>query len=246
MIEIDNITRTYGAGETATAVLQGISFAVEQGEYLAIMGSSGTGKTTLMNILGLLDRPSSGGYQLDGTDVTTLDDDRLSDLRNRKLGFVFQQFHLLERIGARQNVLLPLLYAEAYPTDAEERAHRALESVGLGDRLDHRPNELSGGQQQRVAIARALINRPGVILADEPTGNLDRRSSLEVLGIFARLHAEGTTIILVTHDEEVAEHARRVLRMADGKIVEDRPVAAPRDPTAELAELDRQAAEGES
>jgi len=242
MIELDDITRTYGDGAVTTPVLEGISFRVEQGEYAAIMGTSGTGKSTLMNLLGLLDRPSGGRYLLGGTDVTELDDAALSHLRNKKIGFVFQQFHLLERTSAKKNVLLPLIYAERYPPDADRLAEQALVTVGLADRVNYRPNELSGGQQQRVAIARALVNDPELILADEPTGNLDRRSGLEVLGVFKRLHAEGRTILVVTHDQAVAEHADRIIVLKDGRVAEDRRVDHPRNVEAELAELKQQEA----
>ena len=241
MIKLNDITKTYGNGAVTTPVLTGVSFTIERGEYVAIMGTSGTGKSTLMNILGLLDRASDGRYLLDGTDVTELDDEQLSRLRNKKLGFVFQQFHLLERTSARKNVLLPLIYADEYPDDADGRAEQALVTVGLADRVNYRPNELSGGQQQRVAIARAMINDPEIILADEPTGNLDRRSGLEVLDVFKRLHAQGRTILMVTHDEAVAEHADRVIVVKDGNVAEDRPVDQPRSAKAELEQLKQEA-----
>ena len=211
MIELEEVDKTYGNGSVATPVLKGVSFRVDAGEYVAIMGGSGTGKSTLMNLIGCLDRPTGGRLRVDGADVADLDDEAISHLRNRKIGFVFQQFHLLDRTTALKNVMLPLIYAEAYPDDAEARAERALAAVGLEDRMRYKPGELSGGQQQRVAIARALILDPQIILADEPTGNLDRRSGLEVLAIFARLHREGRTIIVVTHDQTVAEHAGRVI-----------------------------------
>jgi putative ABC transport system ATP-binding protein len=241
MIELNDITRTYGNGAAATPVLNGISFTIEGGEYVAIMGTSGTGKSTLMNVLGLLDRASGGRYLLDGTNVTELDDKQLSQLRNKKLGFVFQQFHLLERTSARKNVLLPVIYAKEYPDDADDRAKQALVTVGLADRVDYRPNELSGGQQQRVAIARALINDPELILADEPTGNLDRRSGLEVLDVFKRLHEQGRTILVVSHDQAVAEHANRVIVLEDGRVAEDRRVDQPRSARAELEQLKQEA-----
>jgi len=241
MIELADIEKTYyRESSLTTTVLKGITFSVEVGEYLAIMGPSGTGKSTLMNVLGCLDKPTSGRYQLDGTDVASLDDDALSHLRNKKLGFVFQQFHLLERTTAQKNVLVPLIYADKYPDDAEEQAEKALAEVGLADRIHYRPRELSSGQQQRVVIARALINDPELILADEPTGNLDRRSGLEILAIFNRLHEQGRTIIMVTHDLSVAEHAERVISLSDGRIDEDRKVPAPRDPDEELKELQQE------
>jgi putative ABC transport system ATP-binding protein len=221
MINIRNIEKTYTKGSLSTHVLRGIDLAIDRGEYVAIMGTSGTGKSTLMNILGCLDKPTSGQVELDSVDVSKLDDDTLSALRNKKLGFVFQQFFLLERTTALDNVLLPLIYADKYPTDAVERAKGALSRVGLEDRTEYLANELSGGQQQRVAIARALINNPDVILADEPTGNLDSDSTHEVLEIFSRLHKEGRTIVIVTHDREVAVHAQRILELKDGKLFEN-------------------------
>ena len=229
MIELNDIEKTYGNGSVSTPVLRGISFRVEPGEYVAIMGSSGTGKSTLMNILGCLDLPTAGEYRLDGVDVVELDDEELSQLRNEKIGFVFQQFHLLQRTTALKNVMLPLIYADKYADDPEGQAEDALVAVGLADRMTYRPSELSGGQQQRVAIARALVTDPEMILADEPTGNLDSRSGLEVLAIFKQLHRQGRTIILVTHDEQVAEHADRIIVLKDGAVAEDRRVAEPRD-----------------
>ena len=238
MIELQDIEKTYGNGTVRTPVLKGISFRIEKGEYVALMGTSGTGKSTLMNVLGCLDRPTGGHYRLDDVDVVTLDDEALSRLRNRKIGFVFQQFNLLERTSALKNVMLPLIYADPYPADAQARAERALTTVGLADRMHYKPSELSGGQQQRVAIARALINDPEMILADEPTGNLDRRSGLEALAVFKQLHRQGRTLLLVTHDLAVAEHADRVLVMKDGQVAEDRKIERPRDAEAELADLD--------
>ena len=229
MIELENIEKTYGNGSVTTPVLRGISFRVEPGEYVAIMGASGTGKSTLMNVLGCLDKPTAGDYRLAGVDVVDLDDEELSHLRNEKVGFVFQQFHLLQRTTALKNVMLPLIYADEYADDPEEQAEAALVAVGLADRMTYRPSELSGGQQQRVAIARALVTDPEIILADEPTGNLDSRSGLEVLAIFKRLNRQGRTIILVTHDEKVAEHANRIIVLKDGTVAEDCRVAKPRD-----------------
>jgi len=235
MIELENIEKTYGNGSVTTPVLRGISFRIEPGEYVAIMGASGTGKSTLMNILGCLDKPTAGQYRLNEVDVVDLDDEDLSHLRNEKIGFVFQQFHLLQRTTALKNVTLPLIYADDFLDDAEEQAEEALMAVGLADRVTYRPSELSGGQQQRVAIARALVTAPEMILADEPTGNLDSRSGLEVLAIFKRLHRQGRTIVLVTHDEEVAEHADRVIVLKDGTVAEDRRVAEPRDAEQETS-----------
>ena len=237
MIELTDIEKTFGQGDTATRVLKGISFRVEKGEYVAIMGASGTGKTTMMNVLGLLDKPTGGHYRLGDDDVVDLDDDALSHFRNRKIGFVFQQCHLLDRATAVKNVLLPLIYAADYPEDAQERAEHVLSEVGLANRMEYKPNELSGGQQQRVAIARALITDPEMILADEPTGNLDRKSGLEIMAIFKRLHEDGRTIIIVTHDQAVAEYARRIIVLRDGKILEDRAVSQPHDPAEELRAL---------
>ncbi|MBE9550441.1 MAG: ABC transporter ATP-binding protein [Proteobacteria bacterium] len=221
MIKTKNIKKTYTKASVSTPVLHGITLSIHRGEYVAIMGTSGTGKSTLMNILGCLDKPTSGQLELDGIDVYTLDDDALSALRNKKLGFVFQQFFLLERTTALENVLLPLIYADNYPADAKQRAKKALTNVGLEDRMEYLANELSGGQLQRVAIARALINDPDVILADEPTGNLDSESTHEVLEIFSRLHQEGRTIIVVTHDLAVAKHAQRILELKEGHIIEN-------------------------
>jgi putative ABC transport system ATP-binding protein len=234
MIELEGIEKTYISGDVTTPVLKGLSFGVGPGEYVAIMGASGSGKSTLMNILGCLDKPTAGHYRLDGIDMVTLEDDELSHLRNHKIGFVFQQFHLLQRTTALKNVMLPLIYADQYPEDAEERAAEALSTVGLADRLDYSPSQLSGGQQQRVAIARALINDPSIILADEPTGNLDSKSGAELLAIFQRLHTQGRTIVIVTHSREVADHADRIIVMQDGQIAEEFAVSAPLDAEEEL------------
>ncbi len=238
MIDVDNIKKHYVKGSVTTEVLKGISFHIAAGEYVAIMGASGSGKSTLMNILGALDTPTSGGYRLDGQEVSKLDDDALSALRNRKIGFVFQQFHLLERTSALANVVLPLIYRDELATDAEARAAAVLDAVGLGQRQHHSPGELSGGQQQRVAIARALITDPALLLADEPTGNLDAKSGAEVLALFAKLHNEGRTIVLVTHDKVVAEHAGRIITLADGGVADDRAVSHPRDATAPTPNTD--------
>lgn len=220
MIKTESIEKTYKKGTISTQVLRNITLSIDRGEYVAVMGTSGTGKTTLMNILGCLDKPTSGKFELDGVDVYTLDDDTLSALRNKKIGFVFQQFFLLERTTALDNVLLPFIYADSYPADAIERAKKALARVGLEDRIEYLASELSGGQQQRVAIARALINDPDVILADEPTGNLDSKSTDEILEIFGRLNEEGRTIVVVTHDRAVAKYAQRILELKDGQIKE--------------------------
>lgn len=237
MIELVDIEKAYGDSDTAIQILKGVSFSIKKGEYVAIMGASGTGKSTLMNILGLLDKPTAGQYHLEGIDMVTLEDEALSHLRNHKIGFVFQQFHLLDRANALRNVMLPLIYADEYPEDDKDRASQALEAVGLAHRTHHNPNELSGGEQQRVAIARALINNPAIVLADEPTGNLDSKSGIEILTIFKRLHNQGHTVILITHDSDVAEHADRIVVLKDGRIAEDRPVPQPRDAETELKEL---------
>ncbi len=239
MIDVEALTRLYVRDTLETHVLKGLTFRVRRGEFLVIMGRSGSGKSTLLNILGLLDRPDSGRYLLDGVDFAGADDDRRSAARNRKLGFVFQQFHLLERASALRNVTLPLLYAEEDSGDATRRAEQALEAVGLAHRARHLPSELSGGEQQRVAIARALINDPAVILADEPTGNLDAQSGREILDIFRRLVGSGRTLVLVTHDRTVAERADRILVLDDGRIVGEEaapsPAAGARSPAAGLA-----------
>jgi putative ABC transport system ATP-binding protein len=236
MIELENLTRQYVKGTATTDVLNGVSFRVEKGEFVAIMGASGAGKTTLMNILGGLDKPTSGTYRLEGLDMTRAGDDELSRIRNRKIGFVFQQFHLLDRVDAMQNVMLPLIYADGN-VDGRAAAASALAAVSLTARAHHRPAELSGGEQQRVAIARALVTGPVILLADEPTGNLDARNGLEVLAIFQRLHREGRTLIMITHDPVVAEHARRLIVLKDGRSVSDQPVGQPRDAEAELRRM---------
>jgi len=225
IIQTTDLTRVYGSGDIAVHALRGISVAVGRGEFVAVMGPSGSGKSTLMNILGCLDRPTGGAYVLDGEDVSGLSKDRLAGVRNRKIGFVFQSYNLLPRLTAAKNVMMPLLYngrgrrlseAECY-----ERAIAVLESVGLGDRVHHRPNELSGGQQQRVVIARALVNNPSIILADEPTGNLDTHSGEEIMGLLHQLHDRGVTIVMVTHALDIAEHAQRVIHLVDGELADD-------------------------
>ncbi len=220
VIELVNITKTFQLGDVEVNALRGVSFKITRGEYVAIMGPSGSGKSTLMNIIGCLDTPSEGSYFLDGTEVNNLNDDQLANIRNKKIGFVFQSFNLLPRTTALDNVELPLVYAGA--GERRKRALEALSLVGLGERVHHRPNELSGGQQQRVAIARALVNEPSLILADEPTGNLDSVAGDEVMGIFDRLnHEEGKTIVLVTHDPDIGARAKRIVRVRDGVVVED-------------------------
>jgi len=227
IIEINNVTKVYRMGSVEVHALRGISLKIYTGEMLAIMGPSGSGKSTLMNIIGCLDQPTSGSYALAGADVSHLSDDQLAEIRNRRIGFVFQNFNLLPRTDAIDNVELPLIYAGA--RDRRQRAVAALEAVGLGDRLHHRPNELSGGQQQRVAIARSLVNNPDIIMADEPTGNLDSKAGAEVMALFQDLNEEqGITVVLVTHEPEIAEHTRRVVYLHDGVIVSDKPVLAPR------------------
>jgi putative ABC transport system ATP-binding protein len=220
-IDVRNVTKTYDLGDVKVEALRGVSFTIGRGEYVAIMGPSGSGKSTLMNLLGCLDRPTAGTYLLDGTDVSTLGDDALAQIRLKKLGFVFQGFNLLARTSAMKNVALPLFYAGVGTRARNEVASKQLREVGLGDRMDHKPNELSGGQQQRVAIARALVNDPAVLLADEPTGNLDSQTSEEIMALFRQLNEGGRTIIMVTHDEDVAGHAKRIIRVRDGRIVDD-------------------------
>ncbi|MGC2131027.1 MAG: ABC transporter ATP-binding protein [Candidatus Aquilonibacter sp.] len=220
-IDLAQITKTYKTGSLEVPALQGIDLVVERGEYVAIMGPSGSGKSTLMNIIGCLDRPTSGSYQLDGEDVSHLDDNALATIRLRKLGFVFQGFNLLARTDAINNVALPLFYAGVGTRERRARALAMLTEVGLADRAHHKPSELSGGQQQRVAIARALVNDPAVLLADEPTGNLDTKTSADIMALIDQLHAGGRTIIMVTHDENIARNARRIVRLLDGKIVAD-------------------------
>ncbi|MBX7166299.1 MAG: ABC transporter ATP-binding protein [Pirellulales bacterium] len=223
LVELTDVRKTYALGEVQVQALRGVSLDVEQGDYLALMGPSGSGKSTLMNTLGCLDRPTSGSYRLEGQEVVTMSRDERAQLRNRRIGFVFQSFNLLPRTSAVENVELPLYYGPRLShRQRRERALEMLERVGLGERIDHHPAQLSGGQQQRVAIARALVNRPAILMADEPTGNLDSRTSRDVLALFGELNrVDGITIILVTHDQDVARHARRALVLRDGLIVED-------------------------
>ena len=236
LIEIRDITKTYRMGDVQVHALRGVSMKIDEGELLSIMGPSGSGKSTMMNVLGCLDQPTSGEYYLDGVDVKALNDNTLAEIRNRKIGFVFQTFNLLPRTTALQNVELPLIYRGAGGRERRRQTVEALESVGLGDRIHHRPNELSGGEQQRVAIARALVTQPDIILADEPTGNLDSRSGAELVAIFQRLnHEMGITVVFVTHDPDIAAHTRRIVQLLDGKIVVDEPVENPRDAAATLA-----------
>jgi putative ABC transport system ATP-binding protein len=220
MISMSDITKTYHLAELDVPVLKQIDLSIESGEYVAIMGASGSGKSTLMNVIGCLDRPTSGRYILDGRDLTTLDDDELADIRNQYIGFVFQQFNLLPRLTALENVMLPMIYANVSRLQRVKSATAALEAIGLGDRLTNRPSQLSGGQQQRVAIARALVNLPALVLADEPTGALDSKTSQDIMNLLTELNQQGTTIAIVTHDATVAAQTNRVIQMQDGVIVE--------------------------
>jgi putative ABC transport system ATP-binding protein len=230
VIQVHDVTKTYDLGQIKVHALRDISLCIDRGDFVAIMGSSGSGKSTLMNILGCLDIPTSGRYEIDGTDVSHMDEDDLSDLRNRKLGFVFQSFNLVPRTSAIANVELPLAYAGLSHAERRRRATAALGAMGMANRLHHQPSELSGGQQQRVAVARAIVTNPSLILADEPTGNLDSHSTEDVLAIFARLNGEGRTVVLITHEPDVADQAKRMIRLSDGEIVEDRRMLGVHDP----------------
>jgi putative ABC transport system ATP-binding protein len=221
VISLRNVFKQYRMGDTDVHALRGISLEIGRGDFVGIMGASGSGKSTLMNIVGCLDVPTRGHFWLDGVDVRTLDDDDLARIRNRKIGFVFQSFNLLPRMSALANVELPLVYAGVRPNDRRARATRALEAVGLGERMDHYPSELSGGQQQRAAVARAIVTNPALVLADEPTGNLDTESSLDVMSVFADLHSQGRTVVLITHEEDIAGYTGRVVKLRDGQIVDD-------------------------
>lgn len=223
IIEIKGITRDFPLGNETVYVLKGIDLHINKGEYVALMGPSGSGKSTLMNILGCLDTPTSGSYVLNGKDVSKMEDDELAEIRNKEIGFVFQTFNLLPRTTALDNVALPMVYAGHGKDARNKRATTVLTQVGLSDRMDHKPNQLSGGQRQRVAVARALVNHPSIILADEPTGNLDSKTSVEIMNLFDEIHANGNTVILVTHEEDIAKHAHRIIRLKDGVIESDNP-----------------------
>ncbi len=221
VIKIRQITRDFKMGGEVLRVLKGLDLDIEKGEYVALMGPSGSGKSTLMNILGCLDTATSGTYELSGVNVSTMTDDELAEIRNKEIGFIFQTFNLLPRTTALENVALPMIYAGATKAERTKRAQKVLEDVGLGDRMDHRPNELSGGQRQRVAVGRALVNNPSIILADEPTGNLDSKTSEEIMNLIDAIHQSGNTVILVTHEEDIAQRAKRVIRLRDGMIESD-------------------------
>jgi putative ABC transport system ATP-binding protein len=239
VIQLENFTKTYHTGEVEVPAVRGVSLIIEPGEFVAVMGASGSGKSTLMNTIGCLDRPTTGRYLLDGVDTSELSRDELADLRNRNIGFVFQGFNLLSRTSALENIELPMLYTRPSIRGHEqrERALKALELVGLGDRADHHSSQLSGGQQQRVAIGRALVNQPTLLLADEPTGNLDTRTSIEIMGIFQDLNRRGMTVVMVTHELDIARYTRRTLVMRDGRIVQDQPVTQRLHAVEELLRL---------
>ena len=239
VIQLDDIRKTYHTGEVDVHAVRGVSLQMQKGEFIAIMGSSGSGKSTLMNLIGCLDRPTNGRYLLDGIDVATLDRDDLADVRNEKIGFVFQGFNLLSRTSALENVEMPMLYHRERLSgrDQRERALQSLEMVGLGQRADHHPNQLSGGQQQRVAIARALVNRPSLLLADEPTGNLDSQTSIEIMGVFQKLNDQGITIVMVTHELDIASYTKRNIILRDGKVQSDTAVSHRLNAEQELTKL---------
>jgi len=236
VITVQNLHKNYVMGDISVRALRGVSLEIADGEFVAIMGPSGSGKSTFMNIIGCLDEPSEGSYLLGGEQVADMDEDELASIRNRRIGFVFQTFNLIPRRPAYRQVMLPLMYNPG-AEDVEERARTALRRVGLGDRMDHKPNELSGGQQQRVAVARALVSEPNLILGDEPTGNLDTRTSEEIMALFQELHHEGKTIVLVTHEEDIGLHAQRIIRFRDGHIVSDQPVPDSLDARTVLANM---------
>jgi putative ABC transport system ATP-binding protein len=235
VIRLTDVHKIYDSGDVRVHALRGVTLEIEQGDFVAIMGTSGSGKSTMMNILGCLDRPSRGQYFLDGVEVSNFTKDERADIRNRKLGFVFQGFNLLRRTSAAENVELPLIYSNVPAAERAQRSLRALEAVGLGHKAASQPNQLSGGQQQRVAIARALVNAPSLLLADEPTGNLDSHTSTEIMGLFQRLNEKGLTVVLVTHEPDIAQYARRMVAMKDGKMILDVPVRKRRNASVELA-----------
>lgn len=224
VIHIEDLKKHYEVGTQVVKALNGVSISIEKGEYVAIMGPSGSGKSTLMNLIGALDTPTSGRYILNGTDVSHMSDDQLAEIRNREIGFVFQTFNLLPRYSALDNVVLPLIYAGVKKEERDDKGRLALENVGLAERMTHKPNELSGGQRQRVAVARALVNKPSLILADEPTGNLDSKTSVDIMRLFEEIHNAGNTIVLVTHEEDIAQHAKRIIRLRDGVVESDEVV----------------------
>lgn len=242
LIQLHDITKTYQTGEVEVRAVRGVTLEIGAGDFVAVMGASGSGKSTLMNILGCLDRPTSGRYLLDGVDTSELSNDQLADIRNQKIGFVFQSFNLLARTSALENVELPMLYRQERLSSKEQhsRALRSLEIVGLSDRAEHKPNQLSGGQQQRVAIARALVNEPPVLLADEPTGNLDSRTSVEIMGVFQKLNERGITILMVTHETDIARYAKRNIVMRDGLVISDIPVAQRHSAEDELQRIEQE------